>query len=337
MIVSDREVMDTTDVFKCFKAADGKEAWEYRYPALAQLDFGNSSRATPLIHDGMVFVHGAQGQLACLELTTGKVVWDIDTRDKFGADDERKWGTCSSPLTVDGKLIINPGGKDASLVALDPKTGKEVWKTPGKPASYGSFLSGTFGGRLQIVGYDLDSIGGWDVKSGKRLWRLAPEYDSKFNVPTPIQVGDRLLIALENNGTRLYQFKANGEIDPKPVAKHRDLSPDSHTPVVVGNRVFGIWSRFYCLDLKSGLEQVWDSDDRAFGKYGVLVASEKRVLAITLEGELILLDPLAAKFDPISRGKVFADEAGLYSHPAFVGTRMYVRGSSSLVCVELMA
>lgn len=74
-IVSDREVMDTTDVFKCFKATDGKEAWEYRYPAFSRLDFGNSLRVTPLIHDGMVFVYGAQGQIACLELTTGKVVW----------------------------------------------------------------------------------------------------------------------------------------------------------------------------------------------------------------------------------------------------------------------
>ena len=39
----------------------------------------------------------------------------MDIRDKYGADDERKWGTCSSPLIVDDKLIVNPGGKDASL------------------------------------------------------------------------------------------------------------------------------------------------------------------------------------------------------------------------------
>ena len=83
------------------------------------------------------------------------------------------------------------------------------------------------------------------------------------------------------------------------------------------------------------MKEIWISDDRAFGKYGAIVATDKRVLIVTLESELILLDPLAAKFAPIGRAKVFADEAGLYSHPAFVGSRMYVRGASSVVCVEL--
>lgn len=117
--------------------------------------------------------------------------------------------------------------------------------------------------------------------------------------------------------------------------RHRDLSPDSHTPVIAGDRLFGIWNQLYCLDLKGGLKEIWISDDRAFGKYGAIVATDKRVLIVTLESELILLDPLAAKFAPIGRAKVFADEAGLYSHPAFVGSRMYVRGASSVVCVEL--
>jgi outer membrane protein assembly factor BamB len=119
------------------------------------------------------------------------------------------------------------------------------------------------------------------------------------------------------------------------LAKHRGLSPDSHTPVVVGDRVFGIWNRLFCLDLTNGLKEVWDSDDRAFGQYGALVATDTRVLAITLESELILIDSKSTKFEPLGRVKVFADEAGLFSHPAFVGTRVYMRGSSSVICVEL--
>ena len=329
--------MDTIDVFKCFSASDGKKIWTYQYPALGQLDFGNSPRATPLIHEGLVFVHGAFGHFAALELKSGNVVWDMDIRDKFGADDERKWGTCSSPLIADGKLIINPGGKNASIVALDPSTGKEIWKTPGPPASYGSFLHGTFAGKSQAIGFDRDAMGGWDVATGKRLWQLKPDVESKFSVSTPVGVGDKLLVALENNGAKLYGFGRDGVIDPKPLAKHRDLSPDSHTPVVVGDRVFGIWNRLFCLDLANGLKELWDSDDRAFAKYGALVASDSRVLAITLESELILLDPRAPRFDPIGRVKLFADEAGLYSHPAFVGSRMYVRGSSNVACFDLKA
>lgn len=335
MIVSDREVMDTLDVFKCLKTTDGSVVWTHRYPALGELDFGNSPRATPLIHAGLVFLYGAFGNLTCLELATGKVVWELDTRDKFKADDERKWGCCSSPLIADDKLIINPGGKDASLVALGPKTGKVIWATAGKPASYGSFLAGTFGGKAQVVGYDQDSLGGWELATGKRLWRLPPEVEAKFNVPTPVRVADKLLVALENNGTKLYGFQPTGEIDPKPVAKFRDLAPDSHTPVVAGDRVFGIWNRLHCLDLKNGLSEVWGSDDAAFTQYGALVATDTRVLAVMMDSELVLFDPRAAKFEPVSRGKLFADEGGLFSHPAFVGPRMYARGSASVVCVDL--
>ena len=73
-------------------------------------------------------------------------------------------------------------------------------------------------------------------------------------MPTPIVVGDRLLVCSENQGTRLYGFNPDGKIDPRPLAVNPDLAPDCHTPVVVGDRVFGVWSGLYCLDLKSGLK-----------------------------------------------------------------------------------
>jgi outer membrane protein assembly factor BamB len=65
-----------------------------------------------------------------------------------------------------------------------------------------------------------------------------------------------------------------------------------------------------------------------------MVATNNRVLVITMESELILLDPNAKKFEPLGRVKVFDDEGGQYSHPAFVGPRMYIRSSSALVCVD---
>ena len=335
VLVSDRELEDGFDAFKCFEAATGKEAWSYRYPAAGNLDFGNSSRATPQIHGDLVFFFGAFGHLTCCELATGKPIWDMNIRTKFGADDERKWGMCSSPLIVDGKLIVNPGGKEASLVALEPKTGKVIWKSQGKPASHGSFIAGKFGGKLQIVGYDSDSLGGWDPDNGKRLWTIKPPKQD-FNVPTPIQVGELLLVSTENSGTRLYRFKDGGEIDPKPVAANADLKPDTHTPVVIGERVFGVWNRLYCLDLKNDLKELWTNEDNVYLTYASLIATDKRLLVTTLEGELLLIDAASKDGKPIGRAKLLKDEQGVYSHPALVGTKFYLRGNSALICVELM-
>jgi outer membrane protein assembly factor BamB len=335
VLVSGRELMDSSDIWYCFHADTGKEIWRTLCPAMGELDYGNSPRATPLIQGKHVFLFGAFGHLQCVNLITAKTVWDRDIREEFGVKDVRKWGMCSSPLLVDGKLIINPGGKDASLVALDPTDGKLLWKVAGKPASYGNLIAATFAGRKQIVGFDSDSLGGWDVATGKRLWRLAPERRSDFNVPTPIAVGEQLLVAWENNGTFLYNFDKDGKIDPKPVASYSRLAPDTHTPVVSAGRVFGAWNGLHCLDLKKKLAPVWLRREGDFSRYLTLVASAKRVLAITLTAELILLDASADRFKPISRVKLLSDESGCYAHPAFVGKRMYLRSDSELLCVDL--
>jgi outer membrane protein assembly factor BamB len=335
VIVADRELADTADAFRCLRADTGAAAWSVRYPAPAKLDFGNSPRATPLIHDGLAFLLGATGQLHCVELATGKVLWRKDARAEFAAPG-MTWGVCGSPLIADGKLILNPGGPEASLVALAPRTGRVVWKTPGSPAGYGSLLAGEFGGRSQVVGHDADSLGGWDAATGRRLWRLVPPRKGDFNVPTPLAYRGRLVVCTENNGTRLYRFGDGGLIDPTPVAVNADLAPDTTTPVVVGDRLFGAWNgRLFCLDLAAGLKPVWEAADDAFHDHVSLIASDDRLLAFDMHGELLLIDARADGYRLLGRLKVLEDESGLYAHPALVGSRLYLRGNDAVFAVEL--
>jgi outer membrane protein assembly factor BamB len=334
VLLSARELMDSTDLYLCLDATTGKEVWRVLNPAAGELDYGNSPRATPLIDGERVILTGAFGQIHCVELATGKTVWEKDLRDEFKATDKRKWGMCSSPLIVDGKLIVNPGGPKASLVALEPATGKVLWQTPGRPASYGNFIAAKLGGVHQIVGFDLETLGGWDVKTGKRLWEVKSAKRSDFNVPTPIVGGDELLVAWENNGTFRYRFGKEGVIDPKPVASYERLAPDTHTPVLCGQRLFGAWNGLHALDART-LKPVYTDRGTSFSRYVTLVADDERVLAITVAGELILWRADAEKFAPVSRLKLFADEAGCYSHPAFVGSRLYLRGEREIIAVDL--
>jgi outer membrane protein assembly factor BamB len=270
-----------------------------------------------------------------VKLATGKAVWEVNTADEFEPAEAPKWGTCSTPLLAGGRLIVNPGAKDASLAALDAKTGKIVWSSPGRPAGYGSFVLATFAGKEQIIGHDAISLGGWEPETGKRLWQLVPERSGDFNVPTPIPVGDHLLVATENNGTRLLAFDSSGRIDPKPLAVNRRLAPDTHTPVAANGRVFGLWRRLFCLDLSDGLKAVWDSDDPAFTGYGSVVTDGKRVLVVSERGEFVLFDAGAKEFEPLGRMMVLDGEKGMYAHPAFVGSKAFVRGASSVVRVDL--
>ena len=334
LILAERDFDEEHDVYRCLNADDGELLWRVEFPTHGKLDYGQSPRATPVIHEGRAYLLGAFGDLRCVNVTDGKVVWKRQLPREFQAE-LPTWGMCSTPLVVDDLLIVNPGGTNASLAALDCVTGRTRWTTPGFPAAYSAFICGEFGGRRQVVGYDQHSLGGWDVTTGKRLWQLVPPTEGDFNVPTPIAVKGGVIVATENNGTRLYSFDEAGRIIPTPAADYQELSPDTVTPVVTGGRVFGAHLGLHCLDVQKGLKRVWQRDDSALGDYATLIADEERVLVITLGGELILLDAQSDKGDVISRLRVFEDDVEVYSHPALVGTRFYMRGGSSVVCLDL--
>jgi len=334
VLVAERDSLDEHDVFHCLRAADGATLWRLEYPATGRIDYGNSPRATPVVRGDRAYLLGAFGDLHCVTLARGEVVWKRQLVEELGGK-RPAWGYCSTPLIVDDLLIVNPGGKAASLVALNRHTGQVVWQTPGGEAAYGSFILGEFGGRRQIVGYDAASLGGWDVRTGRRLWTLVPPNRGDFNVPTPVAVGDKLLVVTENNGARLYRFCADGRIDPQPVAATEALSPDTTTPVAANGRVFGLGSGLVCLDLQAGLRPVWTFEDNALATHASLFAAGDRLLALTYHGELLLLDATAPSCDILARFRLAPEDAELYAHPALVGGRLYVRDISQVVCYAL--
>ena len=343
VVIGDRNLPNTGDEFRCYLASSGQLVWIVDYPADGQLDYDNTPRATPLIVEHelgtWVYLLGAFGHLKCVDLTTGFVLWEKNLREEFGATNELIWGACSSPLVVDDKLIVNPGASDASIVALDPITGDTLWQTPGETAGYGSLMIATLGGKRQIVGHDRVSLGGWDIETGERLWTLVPPRKGDFNVPTPIEYDGKLLVTTEGNGTRLYKFDSGGRIDPEPIATNKQLVPDMSTPVVVGDRLFCVCQKLFCLDLQNDLKEIWSAEDSAFPDYAPIIANDERLLILGHGGELLLVDATADSFEVISRTFLFDDEttreAELYSHPALVGSTLYVRGENSLAGFDL--
>jgi outer membrane protein assembly factor BamB len=334
VLVAERDFGNQNDVLRCLDGNTGEALWRAEFPATGKLDYGEAPRATPVVSHGKVLLLGAFGDLRCLDLKSGKPLWHRQLIKEFNAK-LPTWGTCSTPLLTDGLLIVNPGAVDASLVALDPATGRTVWKTAGKPSAYASFISAEFGGRRQIVGYDQNSLGGWDVKTGERLWHLVPPNAGDFNVPTPLAVKGNLFVATENNGARLYGFDLNGKIIPKPMGEYADLSPDTTSPVVSGDRIFGTHQGIHCLDARQNLKKLWQLEDTEIGEHASLFASDDRVLIVTLDGELILVSAQGEGCEILSRVRVFKDDVELYSHPALAGSRLYIRSGSTVACLEL--
>lgn len=346
VVMGDRDDADKQDIFRCFDADTGEPLWEAAYDAPGQLDYGNSPRATPLIETGRVHVLGAMGDLHCLALDTGEVLWRRHLVRDFAVPKAAfsAWGYCYSPLVADGRLIVSPGAPDAAIVALDPATGAELWRAAGRPAGYGSFVAVWPRSGCQVIGFDAETLGGWDVATGRRLWEWKPPVGGGFNVPTPVLLpGDplRVIVSTETDGTRIHALGPDGALASQALAESEELSAEMATPVVVGNRVIGVQDRLVALDADDSLRTLTSLEDPSLATYAATIAGPAHVLVIGNGGRLALYDVAADGCRLNSATRVLPDidpsdaKCPLYSHPAIVGTRLYIRGPHDLVCVDL--
>ncbi len=333
-VVGDRDLADERDVFHGFDAATGKRLWKIYNPEAGDLYDPNTKRATPLIVYGSENLLGAFGHLHCCDLRTGKIVWQRHIREEFQASDELVWGVASSPLLSDGQLILNPGGPQAALVALDPQTGEILWQSPGNPAAFASFVLGTVMGRRQLVGFDKISCGGWDPATGERLWTYTPKVAGDFNVPTPLLLGEQIFLVSENNGARLLGFQHE---TPAVQAYYEKLRPDMHTPVVTAGRIFAVHDgKVVCLEAAT-LRLLWSAFDRSLKGHVSLIAADDHILLQTQSGELLVIDAQAEELAVVSRTLPFRRAVSTYAHPAIAGDAIFVRGPGKLLCLPLEA
>ncbi len=346
VILGDRDDADERDLFRCFDADTGDVIWEVEYDAPGDLDYGNSPRATPLIHNGRAILFGAMGDLHCVELATGETRWKRHLVRDFAVPKAAisAWGYCYSPIIVDDRLVVSPGAPAAAVVALDPVTGVELWRTPGKPAGYGSFVAAMVGGRRQVIGFDADSLGGWEVATGRRIWSWKPPVGGGFNVPTPVLLpGEsvRVLISNETDGALLFAFNEDGHLLAESAISSEDLSAEMATPVAIGRHVVGTQDRLVALDAEDGLRTKTVLEEPSLATYAAVIAGPASVLTVGNGGRLALYDVAQDGCRLNSTTIVLPDSDSsevscpIYSHPAIVGTRLYLRNSHDVVCVDL--
>ena len=335
VLTADKDLELEHDVYRCFDAKTGVSLWNVSVAAADKVEYTNAPRAMPIVIDDLVYFQGALGDLICVELVSGKIRWQTNLLKEFRTR-SLTWGSSSPPLIEGQLLITNPGAKEASLVALDRFNGKTVWKTPGHAAAYSSFVTASFGGIKQAVGYDSAGLGGWNMQTGERLWELIPPLASDFNVATPLVWQDKILLATENNGTRLYEFRTDGTLNPDPIALNSDAAPDTSTPVIIDDRVFvTAYGQLFCLDLEDNLKTLWVEDNDLFFDHCNLITGNHRVLIFNTTGELILIHSDSEEYEVVSQQNPFGADTETMSHPAIVSGRLYVRNDKQLLAISL--
>src|ERR1043165_1700040 len=168
----------------CFDRQAGKKLWETFVPKArpekAQGKNGHAS-GTPSTDGEHIYAYFGNAGLLCVD-RMGKQVWHVS----FGISDPYHGMACSPLLYKDRVIVFQEGGNPTGfIVALDKKTGKEIWKTPRKETvSWGSPIAISVDGKDQIIVSSCMRVYAYDAADGKVLWSCA---GNNFEViPTPV-------------------------------------------------------------------------------------------------------------------------------------------------------
>jgi len=132
------------EIVEAFTAGTGQAIWRHAYPSrfIDPYGYNNGPRGTPLLTSNRCYTFGAEGKLLCLDLLTGRLVWQRDTAKEWNVP-EAFFGVGSSPVLEDDRLIVMVGGQpNSGVVALDPATGRTIWESVGQTNWQGILTTG---------------------------------------------------------------------------------------------------------------------------------------------------------------------------------------------------
>src|SRR5215203_1072750 len=200
------------EVVAAYDINTGREIWTQKWSAEYTDSTGDGPRATPTWDQGRIYALGATGELRCLDANSGAVVWGKNILSDNGAQN-LPWAMAASPLIVDDKVIVLPGGTSGkSVVAYNKMTGAPVWKVLNDTQAYVSPMLVELAGRRQIVVVSSSRVVGLAPENGSLLWSHTWDTNGGINVSQPIVVDrNRFFISSGyGKGAALVELKGSG-------------------------------------------------------------------------------------------------------------------------------
>jgi hypothetical protein len=330
-----QEQRGDTELVVCRDAETGSTLWTHDDPTRFEESLsGVGPRATPTFHNGLLYTLGARGTLNCLDAADGRRVWSHD----IAADAQARvpdWGFCSSPLVVNGKVVVYAGGKSGkSLLAYDAATGNLAWSAPAGESSYSSPHLATINGQEQVLLLSDRGVTAVDPSSGAVQWEhVMPGSPPRSVQPLPVGPSQVLANFGLDSPTTLIEIPTGAGASPKPTERwtSRNLKPSFNDFVVHNGYAYGFDSTmFSCVDLKDGSRR-WKK-----GRYGagqvLLLPDQPALLVITEQGEAVLVAADPEKH--VELGRFQAVSGKTWNHPAIAQGRLYVRSADEIACYQ---
>jgi outer membrane protein assembly factor BamB len=295
--------------------------------------FGDGPRATPAVAGGRVYTFGITGVLCCWDADSGKLRWQVDTLKTFQAPN-LKFGASCSPLVEGQAVLVNVGGKGASVVAFEKEKGEVVWKALDDPASYSSPVAFGQGKERQVVFLTQKGLRSLSPADGRVFWEVPYQDLLLESSATPVRAGDLLVgssITLGSVGLTLAG--KDGTPTAGKAWQNAALTSYFSTPVPVGKdhfymvtgtnplRLKKASADLCCVETATGKE-LWRQ--AKVGEYhaSLMRTGDDKILMLDDLGHLVLLDPDPKGYRELARSKVCGKT---WAHPALADGRLYVR------------
>jgi len=317
----------------CFDLA-GKLNWKVPYGE-EWTESWPGVRSTPLIKNGKIYLLSGFGKLVCRNADDGAFIWSVDILKDYQGPNIQ-WGVTENLLIDGNKLFCTVGGTEANVIALNPDTGKLIWKSSGKgePSAYGSPALIKLGQKHILVTHTAKSILGIDTENGKLLWSHDQPNKYSVHANTPL-FHEGYLYCVSGYGKGGVMLKVSDDGGAvEEVWRNTDIDNKMGGVVLVKGKIFGSddsGKAWYCLDWKTGTNMY---SEKITGR-GNIIYADGLLYLYGDNGEIVLAEPLANSFKKISAFKVPYGADQHWAHLVIANGRLYVRHGPSLMVYDL--
>ena len=326
------------DVVIGLDTGDGRELWRYTIDKTYKGHDGSHDGpiSTPLIADGRVFGLHPRGKLFALNSKTGEQLWAVDLVSEHGAV-KPHYGFATSPLLVDGVLIVQGAAKDAAVSGFDPASGKRLWNAGADKVSYQAPVLLSVNGKRQVVAAGDKTLLGIDAVNGAVLWEYAHGGAGERGAAAlvPVVTGDgRLFLSHKEDRATLLELSRDGasDVSVAPLWEERCIRNTYTVPVYHDGFIYGCNNRiFTCVDMKTG-KPTWRS--RAPGD-GFPIVVDGHIIVVTKKGSVHVIKVDSSEYREVAGLQALDDL--VWTPPSFAQGSIFIRGMKEIARIDIRA
>ena len=321
------------EVVAAYDMNNGRELWTQKWNAEYNDSTGDGPRSTPTWDAGRIYALGATGELRCLDANSGAVIWGKNILSDNQAKN-LQWAMAASPLIVDDKVIVLPGGTSGkSVVAYNKNNGAPVWRVLNDTQAYVSPMLVELGGRRQIVVVSASRVVGLAPENGALLWEYPWATDMGINVSQPVMVDrNRFFISSGyGKGAALVEVKGSGNsFTASTIWENTNMKNKFNSSVLYNGYVYGLDEGILvCLDVNTG-ERKWKNG--RYG-YGQIILAGSHLIVTSDQGDVALVKATPDAYTEVTR--FTAVKGQTWNYPAIAGGRLLVRNSTEMAAYDI--